>query len=113
MSRLLDVETLSPRLPQLARRPLLDDVSLAVDAGEVVGLVGESGSGKSLTARAVLQLLPRDAEVEGRVLVEGDDVLAADRGDVRRLRRSTASMVFQDPRAGINPIRRIGYFLSQ
>jgi oligopeptide/dipeptide ABC transporter ATP-binding protein len=113
MTRLLEIDGLSIRMPQLANRPLLDDVSLAVDAGEVVGLVGESGSGKSLTARAVLQLLPRDAEVSGRVALDGDDVLTADRSDVRRLRRTTASMVFQDPRSGINPIRRIGDFLSE
>ena len=71
MSPLLTIEGLTMRLPALARRPLLDDVSLTVSQGEVVGLVGESGSGKSLTARSVLALLPPNAQVSGRVAVEG------------------------------------------
>jgi peptide/nickel transport system ATP-binding protein len=113
VSRLLEIESLSLRMPWLAKRPLLDGVSLGVDAGEVVGLVGESGSGKSLTARAVLRLLPQDAEVDGRITVGDTEVLAASKDEVRALRRSTVSMVFQDPRAGINPIRRIGDFLTE
>ena len=113
MSRLLEIESLSLRMPWLAKRPLLDGVSLGVDAGEVVGLVGESGSGKSLTARAVLRLLPQNADVDGRITVGDTEVLEASTDEVRALRRSTVSMVFQDPRAGINPIRRIGDFLTE
>ncbi len=113
MSRLLEIESLSLHMPWLAKRPLLDGVTLGVDAGEVVGLVGESGSGKSLTARAVLRLLPQNAEVDGRITVGDTEVLGATKADVRELRRSTVSMVFQDPRAGINPIRRIGDFLTE
>ena len=113
MSALLDITGLSLRLPAVARRPLLADVSLRVGAGEVVGLVGESGSGKSLTARAVLRLLPPGADVDGRIEVAGTEVLGAPEDAVRGLRRSTVSMVFQDPRAGINPIRRIGDFLTE
>jgi oligopeptide/dipeptide ABC transporter ATP-binding protein len=113
VSRLLEIEDLSLRMPWLAKRPLLDGVSIGVAAGEVVGLVGESGSGKSLTARAVLRLLPRDAAVDGRIQVGDTEVLTASKDAVRDLRRSTVSMVFQDPRAGINPIRRIGDFLTE
>jgi oligopeptide/dipeptide ABC transporter ATP-binding protein len=84
-----------------------------VAAGEVVGLVGESGSGKSVTARAALRLLPGGARHVGRVLVGGEDVLGADRGRLRAIRSTAVSMVFQDPRAGINPVRRIGDFLTE
>jgi len=110
---LLDIESLSVRLPHLAKRPLLDDISLYVERGEAVGLVGESGSGKSVTARAVQGLMPPKAETGGRVLVDGVDVLTAGRDVVRSLRTTKVSMVFQDPRAGINPLRRIGDFLTE
>jgi len=101
------------RIPAVARRPVLAGVDLEVHAGEVVGLVGESGSGKSVTARAVLGLVPRGAQVEGSVTVDGLDVLSASPGRLRRLRSQTAAMVFQDPRAGINPLRRIGDHLTE
>jgi peptide/nickel transport system ATP-binding protein len=101
------------RLPEVARRPILAGVDLEVNAGEVVGLVGESGPGKSVTARTALGLLPAAAQVEGTVCVDGLDVLAASSGRLRRLRSDTASMVFQDPRAGINPMRRSGDHLTE
>nr|BFE78365.1 hypothetical protein GCM10020093_009660 [Planobispora longispora] len=82
-------------------------------AGETVGLVGESGSGKSLTARAALGMLPRGARATGGVTVADVDVLAAGRRQLRDLRRTRASMIFQDPRASINPVRRIGDYLTE
>ncbi|MFI6903106.1 ABC transporter ATP-binding protein [Nonomuraea sp. NPDC050394] len=96
-----------------ALRPVLDGVELSVGEGETVALVGESGSGKSLTSRAVLGLFPDGAEVEGGVEVAGQDVLALTPARLRELRRRTVAMIFQDPRAGINPLRRIGDFLVE
>ncbi|NUS04446.1 MAG: ABC transporter ATP-binding protein [Nonomuraea sp.] len=93
--------------------PLLADVTVRVARGETVGLVGESGSGKSLTARAALGMLPRGARATGDVTVSGLDVLAADRRTLRDLRRTRASMIFQDPRASINPVRRVGDYLTE
>ncbi|WP_042382991.1 ABC transporter ATP-binding protein [Streptacidiphilus melanogenes] len=109
---LLEIDALTVELPGAAR-PVLDAVTLRLAAGEVVGLVGESGSGKSVTARSALGLLPARARVTGRVLVEGRDLVGADAARLREVRTGVASMVFQDPRAGINPVRRIGDFLTE
>src|SRR5262245_7756312 len=110
---LLQIENLTLRLGSGAERPILDDVSLHVAAGEMVGLVGESGSGKSVTARIVLGLRPDNSEVEGSVRVGDCDVLTAPADRLLALRQSEASMIFQDPRAGINPVRRVGDFLTE
>ena len=109
---LLRLDALTLELPGAAR-PVLDAVTLSVCAGEVVGLVGESGSGKSVTARSALGLLPPGARTRGQVLVDGTDLVGADVARLREVRTGTASMVFQDPRAGINPVRRIGDFLTE
>ncbi|MFJ9953120.1 ABC transporter ATP-binding protein [Kitasatospora sp. NPDC091207] len=108
----LDIRGYRLRLPNTAR-PVLAGVDLTVDARETVALVGESGSGKSLTSRSVLGLLPDGAATEGTVRVNGDDVLTMTPEQVRRLRTGTAAMIFQDPRAAINPLRRLGDFLTE
>ncbi len=110
---LLEIDGLSVRLPAGAARPLVDGVSLTVGDGEVVGLVGESGSGKSVTARAVIGLRPGGALVGGRIRVGDVDVLDASAERLRALRTREVSMIFQDPRAGINPMRRIGDFMTE
>ncbi|MEZ0068865.1 peptide/nickel transport system ATP-binding protein [Streptacidiphilus sp. MAP12-20] len=109
---LLEIDALTVELPGAAR-PVLDAVGLQVAAGEVVGLVGESGSGKSVTARSALGLFPPGARTTGRVLVEGADLVGADAARLREVRTATAAMIFQDPRAGINPVRRICDFLTE
>ena len=94
------------------RRAVLRDVSLSVGPGESVGLVGESGSGKTMTARAVSGLLPPGAEMEGQIRFGGQDVGTLRGGELRSY-RNRISMVFQDPRAHINPVRRIGDFMTE
>ncbi|MGW2586569.1 ABC transporter ATP-binding protein [Streptomyces virginiae] len=108
----LDVQGLRITLPGTAR-PVLDGVDLTVLEGETVALVGESGSGKSLTSRSALNLLPPGAVVEGAVRVAGEDVLTMDADRLRTVRASAVAMVFQDPRAAVNPLRRIGDFLTE
>ncbi|MCM0673309.1 ABC transporter ATP-binding protein [Micromonospora phytophila] len=109
----LAINNLTVELPAVARRPLVADVTLQVGAGEVVGLVGESGSGKSVTARAALGLFPPSAQVTGSVRVAGTEVVGLTGQALRRLRAEQVAMVFQDPRASINPLRRVGDFLTE
>jgi peptide/nickel transport system ATP-binding protein len=93
-------------------RSVVDGVSFDVADGERVGLIGESGSGKSLTALAVLGLLPDGAEASGSVLVDGTEVIGAPDRDVARLRGRNVGIVFQEPRSSLNPIRSLGRQLA-
>ncbi len=88
----------------------IEDLSFTLDAGEVLGLVGESGSGKSVSALAILGLLPRPAArvVAGRVAFEGVDLLALSERRLRRLRGPGIGMIFQEPMSSLNPVFTIG-----
>ncbi|MBS1868593.1 MAG: ABC transporter ATP-binding protein [Actinobacteria bacterium] len=96
-----------------ALRRVIHDVSLRLGVGEAVGLVGESGSGKSITARTIMRLLPRGAEVAGDVRFGGRSVLELGARDLRRYRATDVAMIYQDPRAHLNPVRTIGDFLLE
>jgi ABC-type dipeptide/oligopeptide/nickel transport system ATPase component len=92
---------------------LLNAVNLTVAAGEAVALVGESGSGKSLTTRAVMRLLPDDFRVTGAIEYDGNDVLTMKSAALRAFRGHQVGMIFQDPRAHINPVHRVDDFLTE
>ena len=110
---LLEISELTIDLAGGPAPRLLNGISLRIEAGETVGLVGESGSGKSLTARTVLGLLPPGARTGGSVRLDGTDMLRCPPAEALARRRGTVSMVFQDPRSGVNPVRRIGDFLTE
>jgi len=90
--------------------PVLRDVDLAVDKGKTLGVVGESGSGKSMTALAIMRLLPGPAARirGGQILLEGGDLLRLDERAMRRLRGGSVSIVFQDPMTSLNPLFTVG-----
>ena len=106
---LLEVSGLTVRLPA---GNVLRDIGLSIGPGEALGLVGESGSGKSMTAKAIARLLPPGAVASGSVTFDGRRVFDLPAADLRRY-RSEVAMIFQDPRAHINPVRRIGDFMTE
>ncbi|NEB01043.1 ABC transporter ATP-binding protein [Streptomyces sp. SID13726] len=112
---LLRVEHLGIDLHRRRRQPhvLVRDVTFDLASGEALGLVGESGSGKSLTSRAVIRLLPRDARTRGTIAFEGEDVQGMGRERLTRYLSREAAMIFQNPRAHINPVRTLGDFLTE
>src|SRR3569833_992537 len=84
-------------------------VDISVGKGETVAIVGESGSGKSVTSYAVMRILDRAGRIaEGSVMFSGIDIRAAREDAMRDLRGREISMVFQNPRAALNPIRKVG-----
>ena len=84
------------------------DVSFHIDAGEVLGLVGESGSGKSVSALAMLRLLPPQARVSGSIRFRGDELLTLPAEGMRQIRGAGISMIFQEPMTALNPVMRVG-----
>ena len=102
---LLEIEKL--RL-DIGTAPILRGIDLTIEKGEVMGLVGESGSGKSMTALAIMQLLPHAAKTSGRLVFDGIDILASTEEAMCRLRGDDIGMVFQEPMTALNPVKTIG-----
>ncbi|HEX4225310.1 MAG TPA: ATP-binding cassette domain-containing protein, partial [Pseudonocardiaceae bacterium] len=92
---------------------VVDGVSFALDAGERLGLIGESGSGKSLTALAVIGLLPEEATVTGSVKLGGRELLGLGDRAMAKLRGEQLAMVFQEPLTALNPVMRVGRQLAE
>ncbi|MCB1375263.1 MAG: ATP-binding cassette domain-containing protein, partial [Rhodobacteraceae bacterium] len=78
-------------------RPVLRDVAMSLGAGEVLGVIGASGSGKSMTALAVMGLLPRGSEARGEILLDGTDLRRLSEPQRCAIRGREVSMVFQEP----------------
>ena len=95
------------------RRPVVSGIDFNIDAGQALGLVGESGSGKSMTARAVMRLFAPGVQATGSIMFDGVDIFSLNDEQLRQLRARRISMIFQDPRAHINPVRTVGAFLIE
>jgi len=108
MSEVLRVEQLC--VSTCEGKPILDNISFEIAAGETLCLVGESGSGKSVTSLTTLGLLPKGSlsATSGRILLEGEDVLAVSNGRLKALRGSRMAMIFQEPMTALNPVLSVG-----
>ncbi len=107
---MLDVQGLSVAI---GTAPILSEVTFSLARGETLGLVGESGSGKSMTALAVMGLLPERARASGRVAFDGVELLAADEAALCALRGRRIGMVFQEPMTALNPLSSIGRQIAE
>ena len=88
-------------------------ISFDIPAGKTVALVGESGSGKSVTALSILRLLPPSAEVGGRILLNGVDLVTATGGKLRQVRGNDISMIFQEPMSSLNPLHTVEHQVTE
>ena len=92
----------------------VDGVSFRVGEGETLGLVGESGCGKSVTAMSITRLVsPPGRVVGGQVLLQGKDLLALPESEMRQIRGSKISMIFQEPMTALNPVLEVGFQISE
>ncbi|MDC0695321.1 ABC transporter ATP-binding protein [Klebsiella pasteurii] len=94
---------------------LVDNVSFALEAGEMLGLVGESGSGKTVTCRALMRLLPGDGLriSSGEVVLDGRDILPLSEGQMSAVRGREIGMIFQNPTSHLNPVMTIGEQIAE
>lgn len=110
--RLIDLSVEFPTASGPARA--VDRVTLDISKGEVLGMVGESGCGKSMTALAVLRLVPQPGRiVEGRVLLEERDLLAAPPVALQAVRGKRIAMIFQEPMTALNPVITVGEQIAE
>jgi len=112
---LLDVQRLTVVFEGARSRvTAVDDVSFQIASGETLGLVGESGSGKSVTAFSILRLLQPPGRVTGgRILFEGQDLLALTERKMREVRGARISLIFQEPMTALNPVMRVGAQIAE
>ena len=112
MTALLEIQNLSVSFSD--KPPVVRNASLTIGKGETVALVGESGSGKSVTALSVLKLLPPNAShPTGRILYNGQNLLAASESALRSLRGGKIAMIFQEPMTSLNPLQTVGKQIAE
>jgi oligopeptide/dipeptide ABC transporter ATP-binding protein len=110
----LEVENLGVRLPvDGGSVHVVRDLSFSLQRGEVLGIVGESGSGKSVTASAIMGLLPKHSDVTGSIRFFGQQLVGAREQAMRRIRGNRMAMVFQDPMSSLNPVMRVGEQIAE
>ncbi len=114
MTKLVDISGLNIRFGGERTVFAVNDLSLSLGDGEVLGLLGESGSGKSVTLRALMRLLPKKrTQITGKVNVMGRDVLAMNDEELSSFRGQTVSMIFQEPALALDPVYTIGAQIAE
>ena len=115
MSHLLEIKQLRTSFSTLhGKVDAIRGVDLYVNENEILGIVGESGSGKSVTMKSVMKLLPRSAKVSAETLsYKGEDLMAKKERELQKYRGKEMAMIFQDPMTALNPLRTIGYHLTE
>jgi peptide/nickel transport system ATP-binding protein len=114
MTKLVEIDSLNIRFTGERTVHAVNDLSLSLGEGEVLGLLGESGSGKSVTLRALMRLLPRKrTQISGRVKVLGRDVLAMSDEELSDFRGQKVSMIFQEPALALDPVYTIGRQIAE
>lgn len=93
--------------------PVVSGVSFALHPRETLCLLGESGSGKSVTMRALMRLLPDSARLSGRIVIDGQEVLALDEQRLRGLRGKSVAMIFQEPMTALDPVFTVGRQIAE
>jgi oligopeptide/dipeptide ABC transporter ATP-binding protein len=92
----------------------VEDVSFSLGKGEILGVVGESGSGKSTLGLSIIRLVPSPGRIiKGRILLENNDLLTLHGDDMRKIRGTRISYVFQDPMTSLNPVKKIGAHFTE
>src|SRR6202163_2091351 len=114
MINLVEIRDLNIRFTGERTVYAVNDLSLSLGEGEVLGLLGESGSGKSVTLRALMRLLPKKrTQISGSVHVLGRDVLSLDDEELSAFRGQTVSMIFQEPALALDPVYTIGRQIAE
>jgi len=111
---LLEVEALNLDLPTpTGPARIVREATFGLDLGGTLGVVGESGSGKTMTALAIMGLLPEGARISGKLRFEGYDLAALDEEEWRHLRGNRIAMIFQEPMTALNPLQTIGRQIAE
>ncbi|MFB7252315.1 ABC transporter ATP-binding protein [Microbacterium sp. NPDC056234] len=117
MTALLDVQNLSLEFRSPGNPPIaaLEDVNFTLDRGETLAVLGESGSGKSITAKAIMGILPKQASrvTAGRILFDGDDLLTVSPARLRTVQGARIAMVFQDALSALNPVQTVATQIAE
>ena len=91
----------------------INNISLQLDKGEIIGLVGESGSGKSVTSLAIMRLLESNAKIKGEILFDDKNLLEISEREMQQFRGNKIAMIFQEPMTSLNPLMKCGKQITE